>query len=288
MIKTFFYRIICGFALGFSGLAPGFSGSVIAIILGVYQDILDFTSNPFKNFKKNFAFLLPTGIGMAISAVLFVFVFSYFVESYEKTLYFLFLGLIAGNLPVIYKEIKKVKFKMSYLAGGTVAFAIAVVLGVISVTVNGNAEEAAVAIGTISVPLMIISGIVVGASLLMPGMSVSSLLVTLGTYSGLLLMAKSLLKFDFTHLLAFGLFGISAVAALIFTSKGIKVIFEKVAGLANSAVFGFMAGSVVGIFIQGVYTEPFGYNWLSGSLSIITGFAFSMMFVFIGKAVKKS
>lgn len=107
-MKNFLYRILCGFCLGISVFAPGISGSVMAIILGIYNKIIDITSNPLKNLKNNIKFLFPMGIGAAISLVLFILVFSYLFETYEKATYFLFIGLIAGNLPMIYKEASKI------------------------------------------------------------------------------------------------------------------------------------------------------------------------------------
>ena len=110
-MKSFLYRVLCGFCLGISVFAPGISGSIMAIIMGIYDKLLDIVSNPFKNFKKNFVFLLPLGIGAAISLVLFILVFSYLFETYEKAVFMLFIGLIVGNLPMVYKEARKSRFK---------------------------------------------------------------------------------------------------------------------------------------------------------------------------------
>ena len=63
MVFKFLYRILCGFFLGVSVVAPGFSGSIIAITMGIYQDLLRIISNPFKQFKKNVKYCIPLGIG---------------------------------------------------------------------------------------------------------------------------------------------------------------------------------------------------------------------------------
>ena len=52
-MKSFLYRVLCGFCLGISVFAPGISGSIMAIIMGIYDKLLDIASNPLKNFKKN-------------------------------------------------------------------------------------------------------------------------------------------------------------------------------------------------------------------------------------------
>ena len=68
-MAKFLYRIFSGFFLGISLFAPGFSGSIAAIIMGVYQDLVRIISNPFKQFKQNIIFCLPLIIGALISAV---------------------------------------------------------------------------------------------------------------------------------------------------------------------------------------------------------------------------
>ena len=75
-MKIFLFRILCGFCLGISVFAPGISGSVMAIILGIYESLLEIASNPFRDFKKNVKTLLPMGIGAGISFILFIALFS--------------------------------------------------------------------------------------------------------------------------------------------------------------------------------------------------------------------
>ena len=93
--KRFLFRVFSGFFLGISVFAPGFSGSIIAIILGIYQDILRIASNPFKDLKQNIAFCFPLAIGVVGSGLLFIVTFSFLFDKYEKATYLLFVGLIA-------------------------------------------------------------------------------------------------------------------------------------------------------------------------------------------------
>jgi len=132
MVTKFFYRIFCGFVLGISVFAPGFSGSIVAIAMGIYQDLLRIVSNPFKPLKENIRFCFPLAIGAAISAVLFLLTFEYLFETYEKATYLLFVGLVTGNLPTIFREVKRLGFKKHYLIGGTCAFAAALALGIVA------------------------------------------------------------------------------------------------------------------------------------------------------------
>ncbi|MCK9480113.1 MAG: DUF368 domain-containing protein [Firmicutes bacterium] len=285
MIGKFFYRVLCGFFLGLSIFAPGFSGSIIAIVMGIYQDLVRMVSNPFKDFKQNMKFLFPLGIGAAISAVLFVISFKFLFDTYEKATYLLFVGLIAGNLPVILAEVKKCGFQKRYLFGGIAAFGVALLLGVLAA---GSGHASAADGMNVALPLLALSGLAAGVTALMPGMSVSMVLIIMGVYSYLISAADALLHLDFAYLVPFGLFGICTVIGLVLTSRGIKSVFEKFPGFANSTILGFMSGSLIGILIQSLSINDLNFDWLLGGAMLTAGLAVSMLFVVLGKAMNKA
>ena len=106
--------MLCGFFLGVSVVAPGVSGSVMAVMMGIYKELIDIISNPFKKFKKNFFYLLPMGIGAVISLVLFVVLLKLLFDNYPIQARMLFMGLIGGGLVTVFKEANKGKFKPAY------------------------------------------------------------------------------------------------------------------------------------------------------------------------------
>lgn len=282
-VKRFLYRIACGFFIGISIFAPGFSGSIIAIVMGVYQDLLRIISNPFKPLKENIKFCLPLAIGAAISAVLFVLVFNYLFSTYEKATYLLFVGLVAGNLPVIFSEVKKCGFKKHYLIGGTGAFAAALVLGIVAMGLEQTSGATAI---TASWPILVLGGIVGGVTALIPGMSVSMVLIIFGIYSPLIFAAESLLRLDMTLLVPFGVFCLSAIAGLVLASRGIKWVLEKYPGISNSAVFGFVSGSLIGILIESLQINDSSSGWLLDCVMLVAGLCISMFFVVFGKKMR--
>ena len=281
----FLYRVLCGFFLGISVVAPGFSGSIVAITMGIYQDLLRIVSNPFKNFKQNFFFCLPLGVGAAVSAVLFVLTFRFLFEAHTKATYLLFIGLIAGNFPVIFREIKKCGFKMIYLLGGGGAFIAALVFGLLAVRL-GTASEAVAE--PVSIFLWALGGFAGGITALVPGMSVTIVLIIAGVYSQLIVAAESMLRFDFTHLFPFAVFCVCAIAGLVIASRGIKYIFSKHPGFSNSTVFGFMSGALIGILIDSLRMDDANFTWLSGCIMLAAGLGISMMFLLLGKPANKA
>jgi len=283
MKKKFFYRVLCGFFLGLSVFAPGLSGSVIAIILGVYHDLIAIASNPFKKFKRNVVFCFPLAVGALASAVLFILAFKFLFETYEKATYLLFVGLIAGNIPVIVSEIKKTAFKKRYYIGMALAFAAALALGLFA---GGAGETGKIAV-TSNIAFFAFAGFIAGAAAMVPGMSVSMILIIMGVYGQLIFAAGSLLEFDFAYFIQFGVFCVCAAVGVVMSAKGIKAAFERLPGLANSLVFGFIAGSLIGIFIESLRIEDNNFYWPAGVLTLAAGLAISFLFVYLGNVMKK-
>ena len=284
MLKRFLYRIVCGFFLGISIFAPGFSGSIVAIVMGIYQDLLRVMSNPFKPLKQNIKFCFPLVIGAAFSAVLFILVFKYLFDTYAKATYLLFVGLVAGNLPVIFSEVKKCGFKKHYLIGGFGAFAAALALGIVAM---GLEKAQGAEVMTASWLILALGGFAGGVTALIPGMSVSVILIVFGLYSQLIFMAESLLHASFIYLIPFGLFCIFALAGVMSASRGIKLVFERYPGFSNATVFGFVSGALIGILIQSVQLSDPNSGWLLGCAMLVAGLCISMLFVVLGKKMRK-
>jgi putative membrane protein len=270
-MKSFLYRILCGFCLGISVFAPGISGSIMAIIMGIYDKLIDITSNPFKHLKQNIKFLFPMGIGAVISLVLFILVFSYLFETYEKAVYMLFIGLIAGNLPMIYKEANKSEFKWHYPIGAIIAVLIAFIIGIMS---EGTDTAQGIEAGS-NLIYLAIGGAVAGFASLIPGMSVSMILIVMGVYDTLIASAKSL------DIAVIATVGIAFVVAMVLSSRLIKFIFEKFSGLAHFMVLGFLVGSIGGIFCS----LPANGSNVAGVIMLVLGLAISLLFVYLGKKV---
>jgi uncharacterized membrane protein len=75
------------------------------------------------------------------------------------------------------------------------------------------------------------------------------------------------------------------LGGLVLTSRGIKAVFEKFPGLANTMVFGFMAGSMIGILIRSLRLSDVNFTPLMGALALVAGLAISMLFVVIGRGM---
>lgn len=277
-MKSFLFRILCGFCLGISVFAPGISGSVMAIILGIYDRLLEIASNPFKNLKKNIKFLFPMGIGAVISFVLFVVLFSYLFETYEKATYMLFIGLIAGNLPVVYKDARTVQLKKRYVVGLVLTAVFACVMGILGETT----EAVQTAAQSHSWWYMGLAGGAAGFASLIPGMSVSMILIVMNVYEALIETVKAL------DIVTIGVVGVCFVVAMGLSSRLIRYVFDRFKGLANYMVIGFLLGSIGGIG-YGVVATGFGLmDIFVGAVMLAVGLGISLLFVHLGKKIEKT
>ena len=271
--------------MGLSIFAPGFSGSLVAIAMGIYHEFVRVMSNPLKQLKKNLIFCTSIGIGLVISAVVFVFAFRQLFDSYEKAIYLLFVGLIAGSIPLVLMEVRKTGFKPYYLIGALFAFVIAVVVSVFAMGTGLMSGDTA---SMSDWPGLALGGFAAGVTALIPGMSLSTVLVLLGVYSPLIYAAEALMRMDLSFIVPIGLFLVCAVIGLMSTAKGIKYVFEKYPGFSNTTVLGFQFGSLIGIAYQSHFIIDPGFTWTLGGIMLIVGFCISVMFIILGKFMNKN
>ena len=280
-MKLFFFRIFCGFFLGLSMVAPGISGSVIAVMLGIYDELVGIAAHPFKDFKRNFFYLLPMGIGALLSLVLFVFSFSYLFDAYPTATSLLFTGLIAGNVPYIYRQVKGGGFKPRYLAGFTLAFALALGCGIAGMSISAQKTVAMLSASAVpaAVPGLVIiavSGVLAGIVGLIPGMSVSLILMMLGSYHYLIQAARNL------QILELAVFGAALAAAVVLFSRLVKLLLNRYHLFSYSMILGFVLGSMVSIVIQ-LPASDANFNLWIGAVAVAFGLSLSLLFSFIGK-----
>lgn len=267
-MNNFFYRMFCGFFLGIAIIAPGVSGSVMAVMMGIYDELINIVSSPFKNIKKNFVFLFPMGIGAVLSVVSTIQLLRILFENYPIPAFLLFFGLIGGSLPTIFKEANRNGFKNKYIIGILCAFAFAVTVGLIArfkLTVHANLNN----------PYYFsLSGAIAGITSMIPGMSISMVLMTLGVYAAML---KAASNFEILTMMPVG---ICFVIGMVLFSKLTKFVFDKYHDFGYFMVFGFVCGTLISIF-PGL---PKGlFNWVLSIFMVSAGLGISFLFQKLGK-----
>lgn len=276
-VKNFFYRVLCGAFIGLSIIAPGISGSIMSVMMGIYDDLITIISNPFKNFKKNVIYILPLGIGAALSIIVFIKALDWLFKYYPTPAYLLFISLIAGSIPTVFKEAKSGKIKKKYFIGVLFAFAFALFIGILA------KHEFAFSINTSDTTslamriYMPICGIVAGMMSMIPGMSVSMVLMMFKIYEPLLDTAAS---FNIPMILqVVAPVAICFVIGMVLFSNITKMVFDRFRSLAYLMVLGFMSGSVVSIFPE---FPKDTINWLLSVIAVVIGVTVYFIFKKLG------
>ena len=224
-------NLLKGIVVGLGGVAPGLSGSVLLIIFGLYQQVLDALGTLFVDAKKKVTFLLPIVCGMGIGVLLFSRVLNFFLNQYEIPTRFCFLGLILGTVPLFYREVRKQGFSAKYY----VVIALAVILGTWIFTLNPNAFPQ---IDEPTLVQSVVLGVAVAATAIVPGVDPAVLLSSLGFYE---MYVRSLAEVDLQVLIPMvvGL-GIGAIGI----SFGMSMLFQHFYTMTFSVIFGIFLSMI--------------------------------------------
>ncbi len=186
-IKSAVKLLVCGGIIGGSMLVPGVSGGTSAIILGIYDRLVEAVSDIFSDFKKNAAFLTIVAVGGVVGAVLLSGWIVYLVNLFFAPSMYLFSGAILGSVPLMVKKSRITKQNLHCLVFAAVGAAAAV--GVAKIPFWGDASVDGIGM---SIILQLLCGFVIAVALILPGISTSHILLVLGMYEPILMAVKQL------------------------------------------------------------------------------------------------
>lgn len=261
--------ILKGIVIGIANIIPGVSGGTMMVSMGIYDKLIHAITHLFSEFKKSIKFVLPIGIGMAIGIVGLSFVIEKMFEVFPIQTNLFFIGLIVGGLPMIYDKVKGNKINVQHILAFIVFFGIVVGMAAI-----GEVDKAAtnLTFSFINCIILFVVGVVAAATMVIPGVSGSMVLMLLGYYNSILQAItgciESLLAFDISALMQNVLvlipFGIGVLVGIFAIAKLIEIIFAKAPLLAYWAIIGLIVASPFAIVMM---------NDFSGidAVSIITG-----------------
>ena len=260
----FIKDFIKGIAIGAGAILPGISSGVICVIFGIYETLLNCVLNFFKNVKENFKILFPFVLGVFGGIILFGNILKYVFYAYPIQTKFIFIGLILGNIPALIKKAcSKQTFKLRYLMYLIATFSIGIGLVILEDTLNisNTATE-------YSYIFLIISGLLMSAGVIIPGISSTLILMLLGVYDAYLVSISSL----FLPLLI--PMGIGLFIGSLLCMKLIKFFLEKFYIQTFFSIIGFTLGSIF-VLYPGFTLD---INGLIGILSLCLGIYISSIF----------
>ncbi|WP_093215194.1 DUF368 domain-containing protein [Sediminibacillus albus] len=267
-------NIYRGMLMGASDVVPGVSGGTIAVILGIYDELIT-AINGFlsKDWKKHLGFLIPLGIGVVISVLALANLIEWLFENHPGPTQFFFLGLIIGVLPFLFS---KADARHSFSARHVLLLLIGALL--VASMVFFQLEESGpieqLDIG--SYLFLFFAGFIASSAMILPGISGSFILLIIGAYTTVI-NGISNLQLDIIAVV-----GIGIVLGIIIMSKLIHYFLAKYPIGTYALVIGLVIGSVVVIF------PGWPQNWPSLLACIITFAAGLVSAVTLGRFEYKS
>ena len=231
-------RIIKGFVIGASMLVPGASGGTMAIILGIYDDLIHAVSTLRRNLKENSILLGTYTLAGVMGILLFSRPMLTAVTLWNKPMMFLFMGAILGSIPPLYRKVRVSRIKPVNVL---VACAGAL-LGILTMYLPEGVFRMGEHFDLYSFFMLILAGIIIAVALILPGISASYILLMLGMYDLTLVAIK---EFNLYYLvpLIMGVLGGTFLTAGILERE-----MKRHPQFTYMLIIGFMLGSLVQVF----------------------------------------
>lgn len=258
-----FYIVMSGFLMGVADTMPGISGSTITYILGIYERFITALSklNQQEKFKESFIFLFKMGSGWFVGAIISILIIGKFVDSNIYFITSLFLGLVLMSIPITFKEAFKsykiVPQKLIYTLGGFFLVLLVFMLGNQLTTNLLINNKIFYYIYVFIVAMLAIS------SMLLPGISGSTILLIFGVYYPLIEALNKLLSADLSSLSFIIIFALGAVIGLFSVAKILANVFEKYKSNTIYFIEGLLIGSILPIINAPLSIEKIGNSALS-------------------------
>lgn len=233
-----FKWFVKGILVGAANIIPGVSGGTIAVVLSIYNPLINSLSHAFSNWSKlrpHLPFLVCVGSGAVIGIVLFSKLLTFAFGMYPSFTNAVLLGILMGGIPILFRSNKHMKptfAKFGIFVFGFIAMACFLFFS------SHLTEDLSVAGEPSQIILFVTCAIAAGA-MIIPGISGSLLLVIFGAYEYVLQAIDQLL---------IGSLAIIALASLV----GIGV-FSKIMNKCISQFPAYTYYFLIGMIIASSY-----------------------------------
>ncbi len=278
---NFILDMIKGAVIGIANVIPGVSGGTMAVSMGIYNRLISAVTHLFRQFKKSIKTLLPIFLGCVIGIVCFTYAIKYLLSHQPLPTCLTFLGLILGGVPALVREMKAgiKKSRTGRLTPVNIAaFLVLLAVAVILPLRQGNGNTLMTlnaAPGTMVI--LFFMGIIAAATMVIPGVSGSMVLMILGYYYGVInsitgftdalkggnwgaLMEQAMILLPF---------GVGCILGIFLISKLIEYLFEKHTVSTYAAILGLILSSPFGIFYNTGALSHFSIGGLMAGLLLM-------------------
>ena len=246
-------KILQGMVVGIANIIPGVSGGTMMVAMGLYDKLIHSITHLKSEFKESMKLLLPIFAGAGLAIVLLSRLFEFLLANYPIPTNFAFCGLIAGSLPFIFKKVKGHSVSTGKLIPFFIFFGIVILMAVLGE--NGGAA-ADVSFGLVNILKLFAVGVIAAATMVVPGVSGSMMLMLLGYYDTIIETINdfidALIAFNLNEVLrVFGILAPFGIVIGIFAiAKLIEFIFKKAEIHAYYGIIGLILASPIAILMK--------------------------------------
>ena len=250
--------IFAGLVVGIANVIPGVSGGTMAVVFGVYDRLIGVITLNVKKIFSEWKFWLPLGIGMVLGILLFSKVVTFLFEHFPVYTSFVFTGIVAGSIPLLYKRCIKKSKKIENIEQNNsseknkIFPEISVILCILAFFAfmlvlsffNTSDLSEGVVQKTLSTSLIIklfFGGAIAAIAMIIPGISGSFFMLILGIYATII-AAVADLNIPLLIPMALG------VAVGLFAGAGlVRLLMKKVPYQTYGGILGLVSGSVFAV-----------------------------------------
>ena len=273
-------QVLRGVVIGVANIIPGVSGGTMMVSMGIYDTLIHCITHLFSEFRQSVKTLLPYAVGMLLGIVALASLLKFLFANYPLPTSTTFIGLILGGLNPLLAKIRHKK-----LGGVSIGVVVLFFVGIIALALTGdvsNPDTITVDVG--QMVLLLVMGAVAAATMIIPGVSGSMVLMLLGYYHPVLnavdTLKNAVFGLDFAAMggpvLMLAPFCVGVALGIFGVAKLIEWLLSRFPTQTYCAVLGLVVASPVAILLR---TDMTGVSWVMILISLVTfalGFAAAM------------
>ena len=281
-MKEFIMNTLRGMVIGIANVIPGVSGGTLMVSMGIYDKLILVLTHFIKRMKEAIALLVPIAIGMLLSIAIFAKIFSEFLfPRFPLQTNLFFIGLIIGGIPVIYKKVKGNTIRLPQIIAFVLLFATVVGFSLVG---EGGGSSADITFSVGNVLKLFGVGIIAAATMVIPGVSGSMIMMILGYYNTIIdtvnNFINALKSFDIPAMLDTLVvlipFGIGVVVGAVAVAKLIEFMLNKFPLVTYWAIIGLIVASPFAIIFMMEIGTVGVVEIVTGLVLLVAGFFISM------------
>ena len=255
-MKEFIATILRGMVIGIANVIPGVSGGTMMVSMGIYDKLILVLTHFIKRMKEAVALLVPILVGMLLSIAIFAKIFSEILfPRFPLQTNLFFIGLILGGLPVIYGKVRGNTIRIPQIIAFLLFFVMVVGFACVG---EGGGSSADISFSAGNVVRLFGVGIIAAATMVIPGVSGSMIMMILGYYNTIIDtindFINALKAFDIAAMLDTFVvlvpFGIGVLAGIVAVAKLIEFMLKKYPLVTYWAIIGLIAASPFAILLM--------------------------------------